>query len=101
MYGGEGGLDDTLTVSPLDTPPPGVGFETATVLDPVANPHSDVVICVLLTNVELYKADPATRICDPETNPVPVNVSRPVAHEVKLAGETEASVGNGLLPPIV
>lgn len=86
--------------SDCDVPPPGDGVCTATLAVP-AVARSEAGICavseVLETKV-VVKGEPFQSTCEAETNPEPATESD-IAElpAVTLAGETEESVGAGLL----
>jgi hypothetical protein len=91
-------------VTAPEVPPPGVGFETVTLVVPVLDisvAGTCAVICVALTNV-VVSAVPFQLTVAPETNPVPVAVSVKAAPPtVVLVGETDVNVGTALLMPNV
>src|SRR5216117_4579877 len=89
-----------VNVSAPEVPPPGVGENTVTDAVPaVATSLAGIAACnwVPLTNVVL-RAPPFQRTTDPLTKFVPFTVSvKGAAPEVAVLGESEPSVGTGLL----
>ena len=83
-----------------DVPPPGAGLVTVTVAVPAVAISAAVmaaVSCVALTNVVVLAA-PLNFTTDVDTKPVPLTVSVKAAPPaVALVGESEVSVGAGLL----
>jgi hypothetical protein len=83
-----------------DVPPPGAPFVTVTVAVPavaISAPVIAAVNCVALTNVVVLAA-PLNFTTDVDTNPVPLTVRVKAAPPaVALVGESEVSVGAGLL----
>src|SRR5437762_6005479 len=93
----------TLSVCPLDVPPPGVGLKTVTVLVPVEATSVPGIVadsCVELRNV-VVRFDPFTRTTEFATKLVPLTVSaRPPFPSVTVAGTMLVVVGTGLALPL-
>jgi hypothetical protein len=85
-----------------DVPPPGAGFVTVTVAEPAVTISAAVIAavnCVALTNVVVLAA-PLNFTTDVDTNPVPLTLTvrvKAAPPAVALVGESEVSVGAGLL----
>ena len=83
-----------------DVPPPGAGFNTATLAVPAVAISAAVIVaasCVALAKVVAFDA-PLKVTTDVATNPVPFTVSVKAAPlAVALVGETEDAVGAGFL----
>ena len=82
-----------------EVPPPGAGFNTATLAVPAVAISAAVIVgnCVPLAKVVAFEA-PLNVTTDVATNPVPFTVSvKATPPAVALVGETEAAVGAGFL----
>jgi hypothetical protein len=83
-----------------DVPPPGAGFVTVTLAVPAVAMSAAVIAavsCVALANVVVLAA-PLNFTTEVDTNPIPFTVKVKAAPPaVALVGESEVSVGAGLL----
>ena len=102
-----GAMEVSVRADPLivndrvpDVPPPGAGFVTVTLAVPAVAMSAAVIAavnCVALTNVVVLAA-PLNFTTEVDTNPVPFTVRVKAAPPaVALVGESEVSVGAGLL----